>query len=636
MNIDTEYALKLFFPTSLFKQVYFEAVANAIDASATNISIKVHYHKKDIKNTLKIEIIDDGVGFTDDRFERFSEVKTPQDDRHKGLGRLIYLKYFSTVNVKSVFNEENVRTFIFSSNYKGESKIEKIDKKSNNGTIITLKNFNNHKLQKMEHVSPSYIKDVLNNEFMPTLYEKKIKGEKLTIKISSHLEDDNQSFNFEPEVSLIELTSLQDLKTFQDENIDLVSSITTHYIINKDQSSSNLSSGINIDGRSMPITFPKNPILPDNVTCLFIFKSDVFNIKVDASRQKIQFANNDEKKLMSKLKSIICKVLQKEFPEIKEKNTQQKEKMENNYPHLIGFFEEDYIGILDFDDAIENAQKKFFLQQKSVLNSTPDNEQVFEKSLELAARSLTEYILYREWVIRRLENINDTQKECEIHNLIVPQRNNFTQSNISFDFYRNNAWILDDKFMTYKSIFSEYKMKDIIAAITSGDAIHDEGRPDISIIFSDDPDNVKVDSIIIELKRRKLDTKESMNVVNQLIERAQKLATHCPNIQRVWYYGIIEIDPELQLNLTNLKWAPIYSKGCVLYQEFSVLSPSGARIPVPTFLMSFDAVVKDASAKNHAFLELLKSKFKNNSQKAFDSELESDIIDAEIEDVASE
>lgn len=37
------------------------------------------------------------------------------------------------------------------------------------------------------------------------------------------------------------------------------------------------------------------------------------------------------------------------------------------------------------------------------------------------------------------------------------------------DLYRNNAWILDDKFMTYQTILSDKEMSDVIQCITKGE-----------------------------------------------------------------------------------------------------------------------------------------------------------------------
>jgi hypothetical protein len=168
--------------------------------------------------------------------------------------------------------------------------------------------------------------------------------------------------------------------------------------------------------------------------------------------------------------------------------------------------------------------------------------------------------------------------------------------------------------MTYRTILSEASMKAVIAAITLEDEeVEDDGRPDISMIFSADPDKAeRVDVVVVELKRKRKDDKESTFAAVQLIKRARLLVDHCPNIQRVWYYGIIDIDDDLDQTLRDMGWTSLYSKGKVFYNPFTVRRKSDdVSIPAPTFLMSFNSITEDAAARNHTFLELLKSNFRN-------------------------
>ena len=72
--------------------------------------------------------------------------------------------------------------------------------------------------------------------------------------------------------------------------------------------------------------------------------------------------------------------------------------------------------------------------------------------------------------------------------------------------YSNNAWQLDDKFMTFQAILSEQRMDTVINAITLKDETNvDDGRPDIAMIFFSDPAEVKfVDIVVVEIKSRQL------------------------------------------------------------------------------------------------------------------------------------
>src|SRR6185369_17662057 len=99
MDIEPSYASTIFFSSSSFTQIYYEAVANAFDAGANEIIISIATDGDISPSHLEIEITDDGEGFTEERFDRFRRLKKPTDPYHKGLGRLVYFQYFTTVNV---------------------------------------------------------------------------------------------------------------------------------------------------------------------------------------------------------------------------------------------------------------------------------------------------------------------------------------------------------------------------------------------------------------------------------------------------------------------------------------------------------------------------------------------------------
>ena len=55
---------------------------------------------------------------------------------------------------------------------------------------------------------------------------------------------------------------------------------------------------------------------------------------------------------------------------------------------------------------------------------------------------------------------------------------------------------------------------------------------------------------------------------------------------------------------------PLFSKGKVFYKDFDLKNAEGLHVPTPTTLISFDAVIEDAAARNHTFLEILKNEIK--------------------------
>lgn len=238
----------------------------------------------------------------------------------------------------------------------------------------------------------------------------------------------------------------------------------------------------------------------------------------------------------------------------------------------------------------------------------------------MSARTLTEYILYRQIIIDRLKNIDTKNREEDIHNLIVPKRKLLSGQNFITDIYNNNAWLLDDKYMTYSTILSERDMSELVDVITEGEVkLKDDSRPDIAIVFSGNPNdekkNTPVDVVIIELKKKGLKLAKNEEVISQLRQRARRLMKYYNNkIQRIWFYGIIEFSTELKISMLEDKFNELFSNGSVFYKEIDVMLDYETKktIPAGIFLMEFNSFIADADTRNSTFLKVLKSHFTEN------------------------
>lgn len=141
--------------------------------------------------------------------------------------------------------------------------------------------------------------------------------------------------------------------------------------------------------------------------------------------------------------------------------------------------------------------------------------------------------------------------------------------NFITDIYNNNAWLLDDKYMTYSTILSERDMSELVDVITEGEVkLKDDSRPDIAIVFSGNPNdekkNTPVDVVIIELKKKGLKLAKNEEVISQLRQRARRLMKYYNNkIQRIWFYGIIEFSTELKISMLEDKFNELFSNGSV-------------------------------------------------------------------------
>lgn len=619
MDIETSSAIKLFFPNPSLALVYYEAIANALDAGATEIDIKISIQAFTASETLNVTILDNGSGFTDESFARFKTLMKPKDGFHKGIGRLVFLNYFGSVEITSEW-ENKRRKFVFKENFDGNADIEVLSSTlPHKKTKLVFKSFSKDKVKSYDDLKPGSLKEKIISHFLPMLNDLRHRKVGFKITIDLETEESNAQREFFSSNAIIAPDDLPELKIkkIQDDAVDAHSSINMHYHIKVTTAPANLLTAVSIDGRTIPINLIQPSSIPYGYSVVFIFSSDLFTASADSSRQKLVLPEGlSEPALYSLLRREIGSVLSENIPKISETNSKTKKKFEEQFPHLLGYFDGTTVGLIDREEALNGAQQKFFRIQKEILQCENLSDATYEKSLEASARTLTEYILYREKIIAKMKSMTRGNSEEEIHNLIVPRWKDFDQSDIASDVYQNNAWLLDDKFMTFRTILSEARMDKVINAIRLSDEIRDEsGRPDIAMIFSADPnDATPVDVVVIEIKKKTDDEKENQYAVNQLLERADKLAQHCSNIQRIWYYAVIEINDSFARSLRQQKWASLFSKGRVFYQEFPTSRNDQSVVPTPIFVMSFDAIVSDAGARNHTFLEILRAAMKQHSE----------------------
>ena len=329
---------------------------------------------------------------------------------------------------------------------------------------------------------------------------------------------------------------------------------------------------------------------------VFILYSDSFQGQTDATRQVITIKPSDMRMLQKIFRDEIITILSALAPKIIEQTQRTSEQLNNQFPHLRGYFEEDTIGISSKTEVIKEAQTRFIKDQRDILcKSTDLTDPEFEKSMNLAGRALTEYVLFRQKTIDRLKKIDKKDRESEIHNILVPMKRILRSGDFSQDIYINNTWILDDKFMTYSTILSDMEMTDLLRELTKDEVIKDDDRPDIAIIFSDDPKiTEKFDVVIVELKRKGLKPEDNVRVEVQLEKRARGLYGLYPGkVQSLWLYGVVELDNDYKSHLSSAGYHPLYSKGNVFVNtnDITVDWESGIKIPAVRYILDLDAVV---------------------------------------------
>jgi len=378
-----------------------------------------------------------------------------------------------------------------------------------------------------------------------------------------------------------------------------------------------------IDDRAIELNLLDDQKIPESHKFIFLLKSEYLNEKTDDARQNINLSDSELEILKRIFLEQIGDVISTSVPVIKSRNEETRKKLSTKYPHLEGLFPQKSIGLLDENKSIEIAQNKFFKEQKEILNAEVLSDEMYDKSLIQASRVLAEYILYRNKIIQKLKDIDSKDKEKKVHDLIVPMQKILYSENRFENRFINNAWLLDDKYMTYQTVLSDENIEKLINEITDDKEAPSDLRPDIAFVFSDDINTCDhpVDVVVVELKKKGLDFLDNRTVIEQMKQRARRLLAYYPSkIQRMWFFGIVEIDPELRLSLEE-EWTPLYSKGDVFYKEEEVFPTNRelkrigtSKIPVSMTILSFDALWKDAESRNDMFLDILKKSIQKYSQ----------------------
>lgn len=603
----------MFFSQSSFDMVYLEAVANALDAGASKIHI--HFSASSLSNekSFHLTISDNGIGFTDERYTKFCRLlEVDKDDKtHRGLGRLVYLFYFNNVKVISHYNGNQYREFNFDKEFGADTpnSNSSLEKEHESGSILEMTGYNFSKLRDKNFADADWIKKRILKKFYSLLYKAKKENRNIDITIQSSV----GSANVERTISAASIPELHEKPIISKYSLD--GEMTLYYSVKEcDIKDSSVITAISIDNRNESIDVFADESIPKGYDMVFILYSDSFQGQTDATRQVITIKPSDMRMLQKTFRDEIITVLSDLAPKIIEQTQRTSEQLNNQFPHLRGYFEEDTIGISSKNEVIKEAQTRFIKDQRDILcKSTDLTDPEFEKSMNLAGRALTEYVLFRQKTIDRLKKIKKVDREATIHNILVPQRTVLRDGDFSQDIYKNNSWVLDDKFMTYSTILSEMEMTDLLKELTKDESIKNDDRPDIAIIFSNDPKtSAKFDVVIVELKRKGLKPEENVRVEVQLEKRARCLYELYPGkIQSLWLYGVAELDNEYKSHLSTAGYHPLYSKGCIFVNttDITVDWETGIKIPAVRYVLDFDAIVFDADARNLTFLNLIKSKF---------------------------
>lgn len=617
MDINLKVATSRLFPKSKFEMIYFEAVANALDAGATVIDIDIVYRNSDFE---KFTIIDNGCGLNEENYNRFSELMEAKDNAHKGQGRLVYLIYFKNIEIISKFKDStnNIKKREFSFNYNFDKEYGKGTEQINGegsrgGTKLSflgkLKD-----LYRIKSIQANNIKEEILAEFLPCLYKMKQEDISLIINIKSNINDEEC-------ISIIDVNDIPDFHCKSFPTIELIPGNNNGTLLRDPNSylyysvrsldnekQSSIITSFAIDNRAKKIEiFDKSNYLP-GVEAIFFLTSKHFEGCIDPTRQELTLEKREMDAVERTLKRYIREILEDKFESEYKKNIEQQSSfVENRFPHLMGYVDSSQLGFQSTEKVIQSAQNKFFRKEFGILQKEKISEDDYEEIIELSARNLTEYILFRQIQIDALLEISNKNSEYEIHNTITPIKSIIYADDKRSNLFKNNAWILDDRFMSYLHSTSDISLQRITKSFNN--IFYQESdleeRPDYLMFFSNklDNDNDKLNLVCFEFKKLGNTKYDKSKAIIQLTDYAAELKDTCEQIDILFLFALVEFDEKFEKTLERQGFKRRFSIQGKIWSKYN------PDIDVELSFLDFKALIHDANSRNNTFMEILKNGF---------------------------
>ncbi len=618
--------LKTFKTRIDFLQPVYECIANAFEASANDVSI-TFTKKNDLFNSNiieKIEIVDNGVGFTTDNISSFSEYMSDYkaDLGCKGIGRFTWLKVFNKVDIDSNTLDSNVH-IDFSKSFNSAKSIT-TNTRSNSYTETRITFSSIVKDYELSEVDLKEIKSKILDYF--SLKFVNFKKNKSKFKITLLFDNQKETITCE-DVGELRKNSFD----MEDQNEKKYSFEINYSFTDNSQKTKN---ECYLCGNERIVEeYKLNKVfsaLPDNKYIKILIYSSLFEECINAERTAFTFNKTENNPtlmdplrfpLISKeIENNIERIILEEFPNIKDNNELIIQKCIDEKPHLAKYIKKDTSLIKYPKDVIKRAETEFENEKEKVKNNfikiledkDIDSQELvneFAKLNDLSCRELAQYIQYRQTIIDSLNNLNIENEKIEkyLHNLFFNLGNSSFSKDEVADKYNNCIWLLDDKYMSYESMHSDEKIIKIKKEISeSSSSYYDNKEPDLTIFYSNH------DVVVVEFKAIGANTDDKINAYTEINRNIGIVAKNFKNINNIYGYVITKFNKEFKDLVDELPSVKaLFSSGkdpiYYIYND-NIKDDEGNKKNVHIYFVSTENIYLDAYSRNKLFIDIIKNK----------------------------
>lgn len=586
------------------RDVIREAITNSIHASGKSISIDLHFSDRngeffpgteERRFLERITINDDGEGFTTENLHYFDEICTSHKDNigGKGVGRLAFLKYANTVEITSQLNDVLVE-FAYTPDFKPDD-VRKTIVAGSPRTCIVISN-----LKDKINTQVAKLINAICDDLRLLLFFKSQQDQSIILKFTHN---SGQPFD-----QLYEFSG-KNIKALAEREFELKGEKFKCYLFRDEPPRKGIVAMLCADELCIEDYVISRRF--DICRHLIFVTSSYFNSRSNIERQRLELpkVNDDEdlaspisrEKLMPRIHQE-CMAMINESAEggIDEFKTSNLTKLKKYYPFININSLEGNAALLDAEEIVKNYRVQQARSEDDLVEALDAGKVVsLDDVSHLASEDLARYIVHRALVIDSLANMPATSAEDAIHKAILPKRSNGS------DIRENNVWIVDDKFLSYSSIYSDETLARIVQEVGQDIQIKQQRKPDVAAFFSKDNENHPNKLVIIEFKKPGADIFENNKALMQCRLYASALADKITTVREVFAFSVVEIDDEFHRDMKQTGFKDIFSlTERVVYNDF--LIGTNSDIPLHLYVMPAASLIKDARARNRVFEDVLK------------------------------
>ncbi len=629
--------------------VLYEAIINSIHAGASRVICRLTGERQellrdevleetDYKKVIAIDVEDNGVGFNNENYKSFGDYRSDYkiDMGCKGVGRFVFLKLFSDVSYTSWLEDEQVkRSFNLTFDFESEDLSEMKEEVEENRTRLRLKEVSTeHFSHRYRHVDRrmdlnlSEIKKDVLLHLIPTLYFCKKEGSHVEIVIEDILGNESATIS-EDDIPDFETTELV-VKNKDGEDIPF----SLHHFV---EGVAGKVHAFYCANRRTVCTFESQKFSPQGFNGTLLLESEALNEAIDNFRddfdiypvQTDMFHSFSWEMINRELKTIVSELVQSEIPNVEEKNRAQLQEIQDERPYLVQYIDEEDIKIAGFiskQQIIKRAKKRFDTAKDNLLKNIgkPEySDEELAEAIKVTQNELVAYVQDRVAVIEQLKTMMGDKEKTEsvIHNLFMEKYTDDDECNYFDTTRRNNLWLLDDRFTSYSYAASDKMIKDVLDQVGSD---YDGSKPDLSLFFSQSPENKKgLKSVIVEIKSFDDSKKYANKKFDGLVQLRDyiKAFKEKEEIESVWAFLITDVDDRFSEKLIEDDFKPLFSTQTPVYHRyFKTLDTS-------IYVVGAESLICDAEARNKVFIEIINKQKrlesmldKNNSESLTDQE----------------